>query len=62
LGLKFIESSGVSFDKDFTAKQILSVVKSDKKADGDTVNFVLTSGFGKGVIKKIKIDSLAECL
>ena len=62
LGLKFIESSGVSFDKDFTAKQILSVVKFDKKADGDTVNFVLTSGFGKGVIKKIKIDSLAECL
>ncbi len=60
--LKFLDGSGVSFKKDFTVEQILTVVKSDKKADGNVVNFVFTKGYGKGVIQKIELTKLAECL
>lgn len=60
--LNFIKSTAVSLDKEFTKEEILSVVKSDKKADGNYVNFVLTKGFANSFIEKIDLSKLSECL
>lgn len=56
--LKFLLSSNVSFDTKFTMEEILKVVKNDKKASGDSVNFVFTKGFGKAFVEKIKISEI----
>lgn len=60
--IAFLKSSGVSLEKEFSTSDIISVVKSDKKAVENAVNFVLTKGFGKAFIEKIDIIKLAECL
>ena len=60
--LNFIKSTAVSLDKEFTKEEILSVVKSDKKAYGNYVNFVLTKGFANSFIEKIDLSKLSECL
>ena len=56
--LKFLKRSGVLEGCEFTPEQILSVMKSDKKADGREVNFVFTSGFSKAFIKKVSLESI----
>ena len=60
--VKFLSLSGVSDGCDFTIEQILSVMKSDKKADGDEVNFVFTSGFSKAFIKKVSLKTVLGSL
>ncbi len=60
--VKFLSLSGVSDGCDFTIEQILSVMKSDKKADGDEVNFVFTSGFSKAFIKKVSLKTILGSL
>ena len=60
--IKFLELSGVSDGCDFTPEQILSVMKRDKKADGDEVNFVFTSGFSKAFIKKVSLSAILRSL
>lgn len=56
----FLKLSGVTVANDFTKEEILSVIKSDKKADGDSVNFVFTKGFGRAFIEKIKFVKVME--
>ena len=58
--IEFLSLSGVKLDCEFSKEQILSVMKSDKKADGDTVNFVFSKGFSKPVIKKVLLSSVME--
>ena len=58
--LDFLKLSGVSECEDYKAQQILSVMKLDKKADGDLVNFVFTKGFNSPIIKKIPLKSVLE--
>lgn len=60
--IDFLSLSGVKLDCDFTKEQILSVMKSDKKADGNTVNFVFTKGFSTPVIKKVSLKDIVESL
>lgn len=60
--LEFLALSGVQQKSDFSKEEILSVMKSDKKASGEFVNFVFTSGFAKGVIKKVKLTDISENL
>ena len=60
--IKFLKLSGVSDECDFTSEQILSVMKLDKKADGDEVNFVFTSGFSKAFIKKVSLKTIFRSL
>ena len=42
--------------------KILSVMKLDKKADGEDVNFVFTSGFSKAFIKKVSLETIFRSL
>ncbi len=58
--INFLKSSGVLDEVDFTSKQILSIMKRDKKADGDLVNFVFTKGFGLPLIKKVPLKTVLE--
>lgn len=60
--IDFLSLSGVKLDCDFTKEQILSVMKSDKKADGNTVNFVFIKGFSTPVIKKVSLKDIVESL
>lgn len=60
--IKFLELSGVTDDCIFTPEQILSVMKSDKKADGNEINFVFTSGFSKAFIKKVSLKTILGSL
>ncbi len=56
--IEFLKTSGVELDVEFSKEDILSVMKSDKKASGDTVNFVFTQGFSKGIIKNVKLNDI----
>ena len=56
--IEFLKTSGVELGVEFSKEDILSVMKSDKKASGDTVNFVFTQGFSKGIIKNVKLNDI----
>ncbi|MBO7214235.1 MAG: 3-dehydroquinate synthase, partial [Clostridia bacterium] len=60
LALEFLSKAEVSLTTNFKIEDILKIVKSDKKADGDMVNFVFAKGFGLSVIEKIEISKLAK--
>ena len=56
----FIKLSGVTLTDNFNKEEILSVMKNDKKADGDSVNFVFTKGFGVSVIENVNLTKIME--
>lgn len=56
--IEFLKKSGVEPCFEFSSDKILSVMKSDKKASGDSVNFVFTKGFSKGIIKTVKLSDI----
>ncbi len=60
--VKFLKTSGVDLSVPFSKEEIISIMKSDKKASGDTVNFVFTLGFSKSFIKKVKFTEILENL
>ena len=60
--IEFLKLSGVELSVDFSKEEILSVMKSDKKADGDTVNFVFSKGFAKPLIKKVLLNDVIGSL
>ncbi|MBR6737093.1 MAG: 3-dehydroquinate synthase [Clostridia bacterium] len=61
-GVKLLNETGVMPCNDFSKDQILSVMKKDKKGDGDSVNFVVTTGFGSSKPVKIKYEKLIEII
>lgn len=60
--IEFLKLSGVELNVDFSKEEILSVMKADKKADGDTVNFVFSKGFSKPLIKKVLLNDVIRSL
>ena len=59
---EFLSSSGVGVEEDLSKEQIVNAIKNDKKADGEYVNFVLATSFGKPLIKKLQISTLKELI
>ena len=60
--IEFLKLSGVELGVNFSKEEILSVMKADKKADGDTVNFVFSQGFSKPLIKKVLLKDIIRSL
>ena len=60
--LSLLESTGVNGNLDFSKEEILSVMKKDKKASGESVNFVVTTGFGCAKTIKIEFSKLIELI
>ena len=58
--IEFLSLSKVKLDCEFSKEEILSVMKRDKKADGDVVNFVFIKGFSKPVIEKVLLAKVVE--
>lgn len=62
LAIKLLKSTGVEPCTQFSKEQILNSVVTDKKGDGESVNFVVTKGFSKAEIIKIKYTELIELI
>lgn len=60
--IEFLKLSGVELSVNFSKEDILSVMKADKKADGDTVNFVFSKGFSKPLIKKVLLKDIIRSI
>lgn len=57
---KILKETGVSLKDKFTKAQILKAMKSDKKSDGELVNFVFSKGFANPLIKKLPLKEVLE--
>lgn len=60
--IDYLNTSGVDLSVPFSKEEIVSAMKSDKKASGDSVNFVFASGLFKLVIRKVKFSEILENL
>ncbi len=58
--INLLMETGVDFNLKFTKNEILSVIKKDKKSDGDSVNFVFTKGFSNAFVKNVPISLILE--
>jgi 3-dehydroquinate synthase len=47
---------------DYSKKKIFEILISDKKRDGNSINFILLEKIGKAVIRKISFDNLYKLL
>ncbi len=55
-------SCGLRVDCPYSPKEILKVAKTDKKAEGDILHFVLLKGIGEVVVKDMKISEAIRAL
>ncbi|MBQ7517474.1 MAG: 3-dehydroquinate synthase, partial [Bacteroidales bacterium] len=55
-------SCGLRVDCPYSPKEILKAAKTDKKAEGDIVHFVLLRGIGDVVIKDMKISEAIRAM
>lgn len=60
--LSLLNRAGKISDKKFVLTDIIKRISSDKKRDGNYINFVALKGRGKPVIVKIDIKTLGEML
>lgn len=58
--IDYLKISGVDLEVPFSKEEIISVMKSDKKASGDSVNFVFAKGLFNVFVKKVKFSEILE--
>ena len=56
--LTLLDRYDIHLNIDYTMKEMLEVIKLDKKAEGDSINVVMPYAFGDCRIEKLKIEDL----
>jgi 3-dehydroquinate synthase len=60
--LSLLEKYELPTSADYSKKKIFEILISDKKRDGNSINFILLEQIGKAVIRKIPFDQLYKLL
>ncbi|MFN2439235.1 MAG: 3-dehydroquinate synthase [Chitinophagaceae bacterium] len=60
--LSLLDKYGLPTSADYSKKKIFEILISDKKRDGNNINFILLEKIGKAVIRKISFDQLYKLL
>lgn len=58
--VELLKSTGVTKDNKFNKNQIFKIMKTDKKSNGENVDFVFSKGFYNPEIRTVSIKSLLE--